>query len=292
MAGHGSLDSAYLVENTGTFNNTGLFYNRCTASFLNDSGTLTGNALEYAFCNNSPVAERDSFTLNEDGGATFDLLTNDSDADDNLDPASTEALQLPDHGNINNNFDGTYDYLPDLNFFGPDSFTYQICDTGSDEDATTDDDDLCAEAIVDLTIRAVNDTPSFVEGANQVIGLNAGPQLIPGWASGMSPGPVNEAGQLLAFYAESDNPDLFTFQPAVFENGDLAYIPVTAGLQSLDFAVPASAENGPTYARFRINSAGGLAPDGYASDGEVEDYPVNIEDRPDAIFANGFEDNP
>lgn len=44
----------------------------------------------------------------------------------------------------------------------------------------------------------------------------------------------------------------------------------------LDFSVPASAVAGISYARFRLSTAGGLQPYGYASDGEVEDYRVEI----------------
>lgn len=40
----------------------------------------------------------------------------------------------------------------------------------------------------------------------------------------------------------------------------------------LSFAVPNYAKKGRGYARFRINSSGGLQPYGYAGDGEVEDY--------------------
>jgi len=44
----------------------------------------------------------------------------------------------------------------------------------------------------------------------------------------------------------------------------------------LDISVPADAIAGVTYARFRLSTAGGLQPFGYASDGEVEDYLVEI----------------
>jgi hypothetical protein len=40
--------------------------------------------------------------------------------------------------------------------------------------------------------------------------------------------------------------------------------------------VPDTATVGDTYARFRLSTAGGLNPDGAASDGEVEDYLVSI----------------
>ncbi len=51
---------------------------------------------------------------------------------------------------------------------------------------------------------------------------------------------------------------------------------LVAGVNALSFAVPASATAGTTYARFRFDSAGGLAPDGLAADGEVEDHALVI----------------
>jgi hypothetical protein len=54
--------------------------------------------------------------------------------------------------------------------------------------------------------------------------------------------------------------------------------PVLPGVVSnLSFTVPASAVVGPTFARFRLSSSGGLTFFGPGPDGEVEDYAVNIE---------------
>ena len=53
--------------------------------------------------------------------------------------------------------------------------------------------------------------------------------------------------------------------------------PVVAGVNNMNFVVPAGASTGGTYARFRISSGGGLGPDGGSSDGEVEDYQIGIE---------------
>jgi len=47
---------------------------------------------------------------------------------------------------------------------------------------------------------------------------------------------------------------------------------VVAGVNLLSFTVPARATSGSTGARFRLSTAGGLAPTGAAADGEVEDY--------------------
>ena len=53
-------------------------------------------------------------------------------------------------------------------------------------------------------------------------------------------------------------------------------IAVPAGFSTVSFNIPSTALAGPTFARFRFSSAGGLAPTGLAGDGEVEDYLVNI----------------
>ena len=51
---------------------------------------------------------------------------------------------------------------------------------------------------------------------------------------------------------------------------------VLAGFNSLVFPVPGTATAGLSFARFRFDQGGGLAPDGLAPDGEVEDYQVEI----------------
>jgi len=48
----------------------------------------------------------------------------------------------------------------------------------------------------------------------------------------------------------------------------------------LTFSIPPGALLGDTYARFRINSQGGLTYTGAADDGEVEDYKVTLEEMP------------
>lgn len=55
-------------------------------------------------------------------------------------------------------------------------------------------------------------------------------------------------------------------------------IDVLAGDNVVAYTVPAGASPGNTYARFRLSTAGGLAPTGAADDGEVEDYRLTILD--------------
>ena len=65
------------------------------------------------------------------------------------------------------------------------------------------------------------------------------------------------------------------------ESGDqvFAAVPLSPGPNYLNFPVPASANLGPTFARFRYNTGGGLPFDGPAPDGEVEDYRVFLREE-------------
>lgn len=54
----------------------------------------------------------------------------------------------------------------------------------------------------------------------------------------------------------------------------------------LPYLVPANAVAGQTFARFRFSTVAGLAPTGFAADGEIEDYAVAIAA---VLFADGFE---
>ncbi|MGD8412943.1 MAG: GEVED domain-containing protein, partial [Candidatus Latescibacterota bacterium] len=79
----------------------------------------------------------------------------------------------------------------------------------------------------------------------------------------------------------------FNINGSWFDAIDLAYSgPVLAGVNTINFPVPASALPGQTFARFRYNTGGPLTPDGYGQDGEVEDYEVFIEDPPTEDFGD------
>ena len=65
---------------------------------------------------------------------------------------------------------------------------------------------------------------------------------------------------------------------------------LTAGVNILQVQVPLDATPGPTFARFRLDSGGGLTPTGLAADGEVEDHAVVID--PSAELELGIADSP
>ncbi len=66
--------------------------------------------------------------------------------------------------------------------------------------------------------------------------------------------------------------------------------PLTAGTNSFIIGVPANAQVGKTFARYRFSSVAGLSYTGLAPDGEVEDYQITIEGDVDVdlrVFLEG-----
>ena len=57
-----------------------------------------------------------------------DVLANDADPDDDLNPGSVRVTRQPDHGTTRVNGDGTVTYTTDETYDGSDSFGYEICD--------------------------------------------------------------------------------------------------------------------------------------------------------------------
>lgn len=95
-----------------------------------------------------PVAGDDSVTTAEDTGVTFNVLTNDTDA--NGDPLAIASFTVSGNGGLVSNGSGSFTYTPALNFSGSDSFTYSI----------TDGKGRTATATVNITVTAVNDKPT------------------------------------------------------------------------------------------------------------------------------------
>jgi hypothetical protein len=113
------------------------------------------------------------------------------------------------------NVDGTVTFTPTLNFNGAASFTYKATDSSL----------LSNTATVTVNVAAVNDAPSFAKGADITVNATAGSQTVVGWATAISAGPLNEAGQALNFIVTNNNSALFSAQPAISPTGTLTYTP-------------------------------------------------------------------
>ena len=165
-----------------------------------------------------PSATNDTNTTLEDtilNVSAPGVLANDSEP--NGFTISVASYTQPAHGSVTVNTTGAYIYQPTTNYNGSDSFTYTL----------TNGNARAATATVNLTITAVNDAPGFTKGADQTVLEDAGSQTVASWATAISAGPSDEAGQTVTFVVSNNNSNLFLVPPSVSTGGALTYTPAT-----------------------------------------------------------------
>ncbi len=119
--------------------------------------------------NDPPIAVDDFVTTNEDVPVNVPLLANDIDVDDVLDLTMVTIVTPPTHGTlVINPANGTVIYTPKPNYFGPETFSYQLKDP---------QDALSNIATVSITVNPVNDAP--VAAADNATTPEDVPVLIP-----------------------------------------------------------------------------------------------------------------
>ncbi|MFK7693150.1 Ig-like domain-containing protein [Paenibacillus sp. HJGM_3] len=165
------------------------------------------------FVNTPPVASDSSVPALEDQVSSGTLSANDADGD----PLTYSLVSGPMKGSVSVNPSGQFTYTPNADENGTDSFTFKANDGKIDSNTAT----------VHIAVSPINDAPSFVKGADQAANKKAAGSKIavPGWASQISSGPVNESGQTVAFDVAADLPALFVGQPAIDANGTLSFTP-------------------------------------------------------------------
>lgn len=97
--------------------------------------------------NLAPVPADDTAVVNEDGMVVIDVLGNDDDPDGDV--LEVESVDDVEHGSVWINGDGTVTYQPDPDWYGVDTFEYEVTDSIDD-----------AEATVTVTVFGVNDPPT------------------------------------------------------------------------------------------------------------------------------------
>jgi uncharacterized delta-60 repeat protein len=154
-----------ILQNDGSFSYTANANFTGVDSFsyqVSNESNLTSTSqvfISVSNINDAPVAGADSYSVDEDttlNGST--VLVNDSDADgDSLTVNTTPVVNVSD-GSLTLFTDGTFTYVPTANTNGNDSFTYSV----------TDNNGGTAQAVVALTINAVNDNPVAVTDSGSI----------------------------------------------------------------------------------------------------------------------------
>ena len=119
--------------------------------------------------------------------------------------------------------DGTLSFTPADDANGTANITLELMDDGGTADGGVD---TSPTQTFSITVTAVNDAPEFTVGPGQTVLEDAGQQTVNAWATGISAGPADEAGQILTFNITNNTaPGLFAAGPAVAADGTLTYTP-------------------------------------------------------------------
>ena len=141
----GTLPPTHTPTSTPTINATATAQAaNATATAQSANATATAQA-----ANQPPQANNDNATIPQDTPAIINVVSNDTDVNGNLDPASVTVISNPSNGTAVRSDPGRVTYTPNSGFSGTDAFTYRVCDTLN----------ACDTAVVNITITAANSPP-------------------------------------------------------------------------------------------------------------------------------------
>ena len=198
---------------TGTLGNNassqapnGVYTLTLTAS---DGSVSVSQQVDLIVANPAPVSAGAAYSLPEDTSISGVLVASDPDGD-----SFVFAIgQGPGNGSLTLNANGSFTYVPNANFSGTDSFTYQVRD--SDGGVTS--------AVVTFTVTPVNDAPVGTP-TDPVVVPPGGPTVID-----VLPGVRDPDGDPLTVVGGSADHGSVVVNP----NGSLTYTPV-AGYTGAD----------------------------------------------------------
>ena len=108
---------------------------------------------QYWVSNEAPTGVNDIVVVvDEDNSISINVISNDTDPQDNIDTSTLTLLSLPTNGEATIQTGGIVAYSPNSNYYGEDTFEYQVCD----------EDGYCTSANVLITVNAINDQPVIV----------------------------------------------------------------------------------------------------------------------------------
>ncbi len=153
---HGSVtlhaDGSFQYTPDTDFHGTDGFTYKATAG--GDESNIAQVSIEVSAANDAPEPGADAYSLDEDEvltiGAAAGVLANDSDSDG--DTLTATLASQPNHGTVVLEADGSFQYTPDAEYSGSDSFSYTL----SDGQVQTD------PVWVTLTVAEVLDPPTAV----------------------------------------------------------------------------------------------------------------------------------
>jgi DNA/RNA endonuclease G (NUC1) len=148
------------------YNGTDSFTFNVTDTGDGASAALTSSeatvSINITAVNDAPTAGSQSVTTDEDSSKSITLAGSDIET-----PAgglSYTVTSVPVHGVLTGTAPNLT-YVPEANYYGPDSFQFTVTDTGEGSSGAL----TSAPATVSITVNPVNDAPVAEAGANQVV---------------------------------------------------------------------------------------------------------------------------
>jgi hypothetical protein len=232
--------------------------------------------------NDPPTAVDDEATTDEDTPVTVSVLANDKDKDGVPDPATVRRISGPSHGSVSvDKSTGQITYSPHDDWYGNDTFTYEVCDNG------TPLPPRCDTATVSVTVREINDRPIADAGPDQASKTNAlvtldgsksyDPEgdlpLTYSWAQTGGPHVVLDTPSAQSpTFTTPDDPCVLAFSLQVFDSRGLASDTPGETVVTVSNRAPVAHagadQNVPTDAVVQLDGTGSFDPD--------NDYPLTF----------------
>ena len=106
--------------------------------------------------NDSPIANTDVATTDEEIPVVIAVIPNDTDSDGNIDPTTVTVINAPSNGTYTvDPITGEITYIPNAGFTGVDTLIYNVCDDGSPLP------EQCDTAVVIITVSPCLSNPSL-----------------------------------------------------------------------------------------------------------------------------------
>lgn len=114
--------------------------------------------------NDAPNAGAEFYSTSSTTPVSANVLSNDSDTENNTLTVETIPVVPPGKGSVVIDGSGLFTYTPSAGSSGEDTFTYQVCDNGTDNGVPAP---RCSQAVVTITINPPNDLFNIV-GNNSI----------------------------------------------------------------------------------------------------------------------------
>jgi Ca2+-binding RTX toxin-like protein len=158
-ASHGNMqiinDKITYTPTANFFGNDAFTYTISDGNGGFDTKTINVNVLPV---NDTPVTTNDTASTNEETSVLVNILGNDSDVEDGFFPAASITITTqPASGTVAVQSTGKLLYTPNPDYYGQDSFTYTVTDSGGL---------VSNKSSVSINVINVNDAPKFIIGSN------------------------------------------------------------------------------------------------------------------------------